>query len=281
LNELLLIQISYVQVVDIYARKCMETISGNESRARIKILLINPNATPTMTNSCLAMLRPQLPPDVDVTGFTAPGQEGAPSAIEGHVDNVLSSAASFRAILAIADQYDAFLIACYSDHALTNMLREEFDQPSIGIMEASLLAARSLGGRFGIVATGGRSKYSLQDAVRKYGLDAYCAGVRSCNIGVLDLERKPEKEVSTIMSRVAKELVEEDGADVITLGCAGMSRLKAAVEQAVGDGVQAIDGVLAGVQILAGLVRMGGRTAKRGIYRSSRVARETRAQNYI
>jgi Asp/Glu/hydantoin racemase len=257
------------------------TICGSESRTRIKILLINPNATPTMTNSCLTMLKAQLPPDVDVTGFTASGQAGAPSAIEGHVDNVLSSAGSFRSILPIADQYDAFLVACYSDHALTNMLREEFDQPSLGIMEASLLAAKSLGGRFGIVATGGRSKYSHQDSVRKYGLDAYCAGVRSCNIGVLDLEKKPEKEVLAIMCRVAKELVEEDGADVITLGCAGMSRLKVAVETAVGGDVQVIDGVLAGVQILAGLVRMGGRTAKKGIYRSSRVAREKRAQNYI
>jgi Asp/Glu/hydantoin racemase len=253
----------------------------SESRARIKILLINPNATPTMTNSCLAMLKSQLPTDVDVTGFTASGEAGAPSAIEGHVDNVLSSAASFRAILSTADQYDAFLVACYSDHALTNMLREEFGQPTIGIMEASLLAAKSLGGRFGIVATGGRSKYSLEDAVHKYGLDSYCAGVRSCNVGVLDLERKPEVEVLAIMCRVATELVEDDGADVITLGCAGMSRLKAAVEKAVGDDVQVIDGVLAGVQILAGLVRMGGRTAKKGVYRSSKVAREKRAQNYI
>jgi Asp/Glu/hydantoin racemase len=257
------------------------TIRGSETPTRIKILLINPNATPTMTNSCLAMLKPQLPPDVVVSGFTASGQDGAPSAIEGHVDNVLSSAASFRAILSIADQYDAFLIACYSDHALTNMLREEFGQPSIGIMEASLLAAKSLGGRFGIVATGGRSKYSLQDAVHKYGLDTYCAGVRSCNVGVLDLERKPEAEILAIMCIVAKELVEEDGADVITLGCAGMSRLKAAVEKEVGDDVQVIDGVLAGVQILAGLVRMGGRTAKKGMYRSSRATREKRAQNYV
>jgi Asp/Glu/hydantoin racemase len=264
-----------------YTRTSTMTINGSESHTRIKILLINPNATPTMTNSCLAMLQSQLPPDVDVTGFTASGQDGAPSAIEGHVDNVLSSAASFRAILSVADQYDAFLVACYSDHALTNMLREEFDQPSIGIMEASLLAAKSLGGRFGIVATGGRSKYSLQDSVRKYGLDAYCAGVRSCNIGVLDLERKPEAEILAIMCRVAKDLAEEDGADVITLGCAGMSRLKAAVEEAAGDGVQVIDGVLAGVQILTGLVRMGGRTAKRGIYRSSIVARENRGQKYI
>jgi Asp/Glu/hydantoin racemase len=216
------------------------------------------------------MLKPQLPPDVSVTGFTAPSELGAPPAIEGQVDNVLSSAASYRAILPIADQYDAFLVACYSDHALTSMLREQLDQPAIGIMEASLLAAKSLGGRFGIVATGKRSKYSLEDAVRKYGLESYCAGVRSCNVGVLDLERRPEEEILDIMCRVATELVEEDFADVITLGCAGMSRLKGAVQKAVGEDVQVLDGVLAGVQILSGLIRMGGRTAKKGVYTRGR-----------
>lgn len=232
-----------------------------------------------MTQSCLNMLEPTLPPDVSVTGFTA--AVPSPSAIESHVDNVLSSAASFRAIQPIAGQYDAFLVACYSDHALTNMLREEFDSPVIGIMEASLFAARTLGGRFGVIATGRRSEIGLTDAVRKYGFEHFCAGVKSCNLGVLDLERKPEKEVLNVMCNVAKSLVDGYGADVITLGCAGMSKLKAAVEEAVGPDVQVIDGVLSGVQLLAGMVRTGGKTAKKGVYRSSAVAREKRRQSYV
>lgn len=255
------------------------TISGSHNRSRIRILLVNPNATPTMTQSCLDMLEPTLSSDINVTGFTAPTP--SPSAIESHVDNVLSSAASFRAILPIADQYDAFLVACYSGHALTNMLREELSQPVIGIMEASLLVARTLGGRFGIVATGKRSEINLTDAVRKYGLEHYCAGVKACNLGVLDLERKPEKEVLGIMCSVAKSLVDEDGADVIALGCAGMSRLKATVEDTVRPEVQVIDGVLAGVQLLACVVRIGGKTAKTGVYRSSKKTREKRGQKYV
>jgi len=255
------------------------SVSYRSNRPSIKVLLINPNATPTMTQSCLDMLEPTLPSDVIVTGFTAPVP--SPSAIESHVDNVFSSAASFRAILPIASEYDAFLVACYSDHALTNMLREELEKPVIGIMEASLVAARTLGGRFGVVATGRRSEIGLRDAVRKYGYDHFCAGVKSCNLGVLDLERKPEKEVLSAMCTVAKSLVDSYGADVITLGCAGMSRLKAAVEDAVGPGVQVLDGVLAGVQLLAGMVRIGGQTAKNGLYRSSKVTRENRGQSYV
>ena len=255
----------------------LQSVSGSPDAKHIRILLCNPNATDSMTKACLEMLRPTLPPDVTVYGFTAP--KPAPSAIEGNLDNIMSAAAAARAIIPIANQYDAFLVACYSDHALIKMLREELTQPVVGIMEASLFAARTLGGRFGIIATSQRSQYTLEDSVRHYGLQVFCAGVRSCNLGVLELESRPEKEVLNIMCDVGKKLV-KDGADVLTLGCAGMTNMKAAVEQAVGPDVQVIDGVLAGVQHLAGLCRMGTRTAKRGMYSSAAIDRQHRRQDW-
>jgi Asp/Glu/hydantoin racemase len=57
--------------------------------------------------------------------------------------------------------------------------------------------------------------------------------------------------------------------------------LKGAVEDAVGEDVQVIDGVLAGVHHLVGLVRMGGQTAKRGLYKSSAAGRKARGQEWI
>ncbi|KAL4938967.1 hypothetical protein BDV06DRAFT_231379 [Aspergillus oleicola] len=245
---------------------------------KYRILLINPNATATMTEKCIAMVQPTLSPDVSVTGFTTPAP--APTAIEGSLDAVLSTAAAVRAVLPIADQYDAFLVACYSDHPLTKALREELTQPVVGIMEASLFAARSLGGRFGIVVTSSRSAVLHTDSIRNYGLEGFSVGVASCGLGVLGLERKGEEVVLNAMCDAARELVRR-GADVITLGCAGMSRLKEAVEGAVGEDVQVVDGVLAGVQHLSGILRMGGRTAKRGVYASSRVTREGRGQDYL
>ncbi|KAL4794293.1 carbon-nitrogen hydrolase [Aspergillus venezuelensis] len=248
------------------------------STKKYRILLINPNATHSMTEKCIAMLQPTLPPDVTVTGFTSPAP--APTAIEGSLDAVLSTAAAVRAVLPIAEQYDAFLVACYSDHPLTKALREELSQPVVGIMEASLFAARTLGGRFGIVVTSSRSAVLHTDSIRNYGLEGFSVGVASCGLGVLGLERKGEDVVLGAMCDAAKDLVAR-GADVITLGCAGMSRLKEAVEGAVGGDVQVIDGVLAGVQHLSGILRMGGRTAKRGVYTSSRATREGRGQDYL
>lgn len=244
---------------------------------RIRILLCNPNASSFMTENCVKMVKPTLPSDIEVIGFTAPAP--APTAIESSFDNIMSAAASMRAIIPIAEQYDAFLVACYSDHALIRMLREEFTQPVIGIMEASLFAARTLGNRFGLVATSRRSKVMHEDSIRHYGFEGFCAGVGSCDLGVLELESKSQKEIHSIMCSVAKDLVAK-GADTLTLGCAGMSEMKCAVEQAVGEDVQVIDGVLAGVQHLAGIVRMGGRTAKGDMYASSRKTRKARGQDY-
>ncbi|KAL2221842.1 carbon-nitrogen hydrolase [Thermoascus aurantiacus ATCC 26904] len=245
---------------------------------KIRILLCNPNATKSMTENCLKMLQSTLPPDVEVDGFTAP--EHAPTAIEGNLDNVMSAAAAVKAIVPIADQYDAFLVACYSDHALIRALREELDKPVIGIMEASLFAARTLGNRFGIIATSKRAKVALEDAIRHYGFDGFCAGVVSCGLGVLELETKSEKEVLDIICNVAKDLVAH-GVDTLTLGCAGMTKLKSAVEEAVGEDVQVIDGVVTGVHHLVGIVRMGGKTAKAGMYSSSEKQRKARGQNYF
>lgn len=248
----------------------------------IRILLINPNSTSTMTTSCLDTVGPSLPDNVIVEGFTAP--KPAPTAIESQVDNVLSSAAAFRAIVERESQHphDAILVACYSNHHLIRMLKEEFDVPVIGIMEASLFAAKTLGSRIGIVATAGRSAIAHWDSVRRYGFADSCAGIRACELGVLDLERLPREQVLTRMADVAKQLVEVDGADVLALGCAGMTEMKEAVEEAVGAmGVQVVDGVVAGVHHLIGIVRMGGKTAKTGVHRSSAVAREKRGQEYV
>jgi Asp/Glu/hydantoin racemase/predicted amidohydrolase len=247
---------------------------------KIRVLVCNPNATKSMTDNCIKMVAPTLPPDVEAVGFTAPAP--APTAVEGNFDNIMSAAAAMRALrpLQAREGYDAILVACYSDHALIRMCREEFDVPVIGIMEASLFAARTLGARFGIVATSRRSRVMHDDAVRHYGMHGFCAGVRSCDLGVLDLERKPRKEVLGIMQDVACKLVEQ-GAEVLTLGCAGMSDMKEAVEKAVGEDVQVVDGVIAGVHHLSGLVRFGSRTAKNGMYTSSAEKRRLRGQDYV
>jgi Asp/Glu/hydantoin racemase len=174
------------------------------------------------------------------------------------------------------------LVACFRHHPLIQMLREEFEIPVIGIMEASLFAAKTLGARIGVLATGKRSALAHWESVMRYGFGDSCVGVRAAELGVLDLERLPREQVLARMVEVAKQMVEIDRVDVITLGCAGMTDMTVAVEEAVVPmGVRVVDGVVAGLHHLVGIVRMGGKTAKGGVYMSSREGREARGQEYL
>jgi len=194
---------------------------------------------------------------------------------------VLSAAAAIRAVVPIASRYDAFLVACFSVHPLIHALREEVSGPVIGIMEASLYAARMLGARLGVVATAYRSKIMHEDAIRYYGLDGFSVGAESTNLGVLELERLPRDKVLSLVGEAARILVQEKGADCIALGCAGMTEMKHKCEEVVGPTAQVIDGVGVGVQILIGLVREGHVIAKRGMYRSAAEGRKARGQEWL
>lgn len=196
---------------------------------------------------------------------------------------VTSAAASARAVIPIAQNYDAFLVACFSAHPLIPALREELVQPVIGIMEAALYASRMLGNRLSVLTTGARSAVMHNDSIHQYGLSTYSAGTESSGLGVLELERLPKEQVLGKVGDAARRLVLK-GADCICLGCAGMTEMKLKCEEVVaeeGGGVQVVDGVGVGVHLLVAMVREGHQTAKSGLYASSKFTREARGQDWI
>ena len=181
--------------------------------------------------------------------------------------------------------YDGMIVACYSLHPLIEALRESYDVPVIGIMEASLYTARMLGGRFGIVATGKyRSKVLQENAVRAYGLDGFYVGSECTGVGVLELGGSGG-EVGKRVGGACRVLVGR-GADTILLGCAGMTELVRAAKDAVRDEdgrrtVNIVDGVEAGVQVMYALVALGVPTSKKGVYKGEREGRRNRGQNWL
>jgi len=62
----------------------------------------------------------------------------------------------------------------------------------------------------------------MEAGVRKEGLEAFCSGVRYLKMPVLDIPKDPEK-TQEALSQLCKISIEEDGADVIVLGCTGLS----------------------------------------------------------
>ncbi|KIW46025.1 uncharacterized protein PV06_01718 [Exophiala oligosperma] len=255
-----------------------------------QILLINPNSTRPMTEACLTSLRPIIPTGVEVTGYTAPYP--APTAIESTTDAIMSTEAVLRDLAKYAasngetvQNYDGMIVACFSKHPLIDALRESYDVPIIGIMEASLYTARMIGGRFGIIATGARSRILQDDAVAAYGLGHFYVGSEATHLGVLELEARPREEVAKRMAHSARSLAAK-GADTIVLGCAGMTELVRAAKDAVRDEdgrrtINVIDSVEAGLLMMTSLVGMGIPTSKKGMYKGEKEGRRTRGQNWL
>src|SRR5262249_52450688 len=148
---------------------------------------------------------------------------------------------------------DAYVIACFDDTGL-DAARCATDAPVIGIGEAAFHCATLIAGKFSVVTTLARSIPAIEHNLSKYGLISRCAKVRASEIPVLDLE-KPGSDARTKISAEIARAIEEDHAEAIVLGCAGMADL--ANELSKEHGVPVLDGVACAVKLAEALHGLG------------------------
>ena len=239
-------------------------MAGRDPDARVRILLVNVNTSATVTDTVAAAARRGVAPTTEIVGLTP---RFGPEAVEGQVDSHLSAVAVMDAVAAYDQPYDAVVQAGFGEHGREG-LQELVDVPVVDITEAAALTACLVGRRFGVVTTLPRAIPMIEDRLRLAGLDARCAGVRASGVTVRQLEQDPLSAVSAIAAQ-ARRSVEEDGADVLCLGCAAMAGLDDAVGSATAAPV--VDGVLAAAVLAEGLVRQGLRTSTAGPYAAPRL----------
>lgn len=226
----------------------------------MRILIINPNTTPGFTSLVHSIAESYALPG---TEFVTENPTSGPRSIESIYDELLSSAGTLERLIQKKDHFDGFMIACYSDHPVIYAMREISDKPVVGIAEASMYMACMLGHKFSVVTTNDAWKPLLWDAVNHYGLQQRCASVRTTGMAVLDLEDDKNQSYDLIKNEALKA-INEDGAEVICLGCAGMSGLDKRLAKDIG--VPVIDGVVAALKFLEGLGQYGVITSKVGAY---------------
>ena len=192
-----------------------------------RILVINPNSSVTVTDDMARALdgfRLDGGPVIDCMTLA----EGPPGIeTQRHVDEVVAPLC--RVIE--GEKADAFVIACFSDPGL-HAAREATSAPVFGIAQCGILAALSRGERFGIVAILEGSIPRHRRYIASLGLSGRMAGERAIGLGVTALAE--EDVVGARMTETAARLRDEDGADVIVLGCAGMARYRAPLEAHLG-----------------------------------------------
>lgn len=226
----------------------------------MRILFINPNTSESFTTKIQTLAKKYASPGTEIRAINP---DSGPRSIESIYDELLSSPGTLKAALNNLD-YDGFVIACYSDHPTVYALREVTDKPVLGIAEASMFMACMLGHKFSVVTTNCEWEPLLWDAVKHYGMAERCTSVRSTGMPVLALESAKPEETYQMILNAARRSVEEDGAEVICLGCAGMAGLDKKLEAELH--IPVIDGVVAALKLMEGLVGYGVQTSKRLAY---------------
>ena len=200
------------------------------------LLLINPNTTASITDLVLKHAK-----RFAARGTSLRAVSGAfgPRYIASRVGYAIAGHAAVDALANDRGRKDAVVLACFGDPGLA-ALKEIARVPVVGMAEASILQAAALGRRFSIVTGGARWKPMLEEFVASQGLSARLASVRTVAPTGADIARNP-KAAMALLAKSCANCANQDGADVVILGGAGLaglaSKLRALVDVPVLDGV--------------------------------------------
>lgn len=227
----------------------------------MKILILNPNTSEDFTRAIAKAGEAVKSPGTEVVCLNP---SKGPKSIESVYDELLSCAPCLEVLIARQAEFDGFIIACYGNHPVIHAAREMLNQPVIGIMEASLYLACLVSHTFSVISSGDRAITMFWDAIKAFGIKERCASVRSTGTPVLALEGSEKEKVEELILAEARKAVEEDGAEAISLGCAGMAGLDERLKRELG--VPVVDGVAAAVKLIEALVGCGIQTSKHRAY---------------
>ena len=216
----------------------------------MRVLIINPNSDAGMTSAIQESALAYAEGAFEVVTLSTPD---APRFLESYQDEIRCGPGLMKIFRDHEDAYDAFVIACHSDSHL-DAARELTLKPVIGIGEASMKLASFLGHNFSVVTTHQHSVPGKLRQVRALHLQDLLVSIRAPEDGE---EGWTNAELFMELSRRA---VEEDGAEVIVLGCAGLSGMDRQIQDTLK--VPVLDGVACALILASGFIQYGVGTSK-------------------
>jgi Asp/Glu/hydantoin racemase len=207
----------------------------------LRLLVINPNTTASMTEAVLEAGRSLVPRDVDLVGAT--GRFG-PRYIASRAGFAVASHAALDAYAQHGEGCDAVLLACFGDPGL-DALREVSPIPVAGLVEASIRAASAGGRRFSIVTGGQLWSEMLRENLVIQRHDDLLASIRTVAPDGGTIARDPEGALA-VLSAACEDCVRIDGAEAVILAGTGLLGLADRVEQRTA--IPVICSVVAGFQ---------------------------------
>lgn len=189
-----------------------------------RILVINPNSSEAVTREIGRALEALSCDDIAIDCMTL--REGPPG-IETQRDSDMVVPHLVAAIVENAERADAFVIACYSDPGLFSA-REATRRPVFGIAQSALTFAANLGERTGVISIR-RASVARHMAYAK-GLNLAGTLVADLSVDLSVAELQDDARASDRLIETGRALIERHDANVIVLGCAGMARHRARLE---------------------------------------------------
>ncbi len=222
-----------------------------------RIIVVNPNSTVAVTADIDRALEPlRAGGGLEIECLTL--EEGPPG-IESQRDVETVVPPLCRLVAGQANRASAFVIACFSDPGL-HALRETTTKPVLGIAECGLLTALTLGDQVGIIAILAGSIPRHARFIRAIGIEGRIAGEVPLGLGVTELA--DEAVTLERMTKAGRRLRDELGAQVLVMGCAGMARYRAVLEERLG--LPVVDPTQAAVGMAITAARLGYSTRQPG-----------------
>lgn len=226
----------------------------------LQITVINGNTHTPMTQSIdQAAQRVRSP----YTKIVTVQPKSGPASIECYYDEYLAIPGILEQI-ALDQTAAGFILACWGDPGI-EAAREITKRPVIGIAEASMYMANLLAAKWSVVTTTHRVRHMVEKTVEKTGIRDRCASVRTTDLAVVETEHDRAATLTALME-AGQIAIEQDGAEALCLGCAGMNGLDSVLEEKLQ--VPVIDPVTAAVKLAESVVSLGKQTSKRLTYRA-------------
>ena len=226
----------------------------------MNLLIVNPNTSDAMTEDIRRTVEQAKSPDVSVT---VTGPDFGPEALESFYDYTLAAFGLCRLLEQKTEQYDGVLIACYGDPGLY-AAKEICDCPVIGIAEASISVSLLLGSRFSILTASEKAVPMMENMVTQYGMQSRRAGEFPISMSVLDAEANRDEMVKRLIATGQRAV--DAGAEVLILGCAGMTGFSGPVSRTLG--VPVMDPVETASRTLEMMCRGNIGLSKKGLYKT-------------
>jgi len=182
----------------------------------MRILWINPIGTDALDVDSARILKKAKREGTVVDVLSLPSDR--PLHLEYHAYEGLVVGDIVKAVYSFSDKYDGIIIGCFYDIGL----RESREVSGRAIVaapcQASLVFASHLGNTFSVLV--GRRKWipKMKENIETYGYGSRLASMRPLGLGVHDFQADISKTGKRLLEE-GKTAVEEDGAEVLILGC--------------------------------------------------------------